>query len=463
MMMQATTDTDLAAMLLLAALEQTTSIVVQLNPKRRTLHAKQIEFRDSPAKRKVIRAGRRGGKTVGVADIAISALCAGRRVLYASPTADQLDAFWWEVTHAFASDIEAGRLYRNEVRHTLEVPNTLKRIRAKTAWNADTLRGDYADLIILDEWQLMNEDAWGLVGAPMLLDNDGDSIFVYSPPSARSRSTSKATDKLHAAKLFKRASQDTSGRWKTFHFRSHDNPHISAEAIANLAHDMTALAIRQEIFAEDVEDVPGALWKQSKIDSLRVTSAPKLKRVVVAIDPSATKTGNEAGVIVAGSGYDNHGYLLDDRSLQGSPEEWAKASVDGYHLFEADIIVAEDNNGGEMVEVTIRTIKGAPAVKRIHATRGKRTRAEPISILTDQNRIHHVGVFAPLESELTTWVTGDESPNRLDAYVWAFTELMLDASGEMGNNQPTQPSRWMERGNGDGDTERDDSGRWKRY
>lgn len=416
----------------------------KLQPTRRELHARQLEFRNSKAKRKVIRAGRRGGKTVGVADIAIEALGHGRRVLYATPTAEQLDSFWWEVTNALRHDVEIGNLYKNETEHVLELPGTKCRIRAKTAWNADTLRGDYADLLILDEWQLMNEDAWDRVGAPMLLDNDGDAIFVYTPPTAKSRSVSKAIDKLHAAKLFKRAKADTTGRWAVFHFTSRDNPHISAAAIDNLAQDMTALAIRQEIYAEDVEEVPGAIWKQKKIDELRVSNAPKLKRVVVAVDPSATKTGNEAGVIAAGLGFDNHGYVLDDRSLQGSPQEWAGQAVEGYHLHDADIIVAEDNNGGEMVEITIGTIKGAPPVKRIHATRGKATRAEPVSILYDHNRAHHVGVFAVLESEMTTWVPGDESPNRMDALVWALTELMISAAGDMPKEQPKQPSRWTD-------------------
>ena len=102
----------------------------------------------------------------------------------------------------------------------IERPGSDQRIRAKTAWNADTLRGDYADLLILDEWQLMNEEAWEVVGAPMLLDNNGDAVFIYTPPSLHSRSTSKARDPRHAAKLFQRAQADTTGRWEVFHFTS---------------------------------------------------------------------------------------------------------------------------------------------------------------------------------------------------------------------------------------------------
>src|ERR1051325_7394577 len=141
----------------------------------------------SNAKRIIIRAGRRGGKTIGVVILAIQAFLAGRRVLYVAPTAEQLATFWREVKLALAELVAAGVFYKNETEHIIEVWGTNQRIRAKTAWNADTLRGDYADLLILDEWQLMDESAWEEVGAPMLLDNNGDAVFIYTPPSLRSQ------------------------------------------------------------------------------------------------------------------------------------------------------------------------------------------------------------------------------------------------------------------------------------
>lgn len=404
-------------------------------------HARQVEFIDSPAKRKVIRAGRRGGKTVGIAIKAVRDFGAGRRILYATPTQEQIDSFWWTVTTALRADIESGRIYKNETKHILEIPGTKNRIRAKTAWNADTLRGDYADVLILDEFQLMAEDTWDKVGAPMLLDNDGDAVFIYTPPSLHTTSITKAKDPMHAAKLFKRAVADKSGRWQAFHFTSRDNPFISARAIQELAHDMSALAIRQEIDAEDEDEAPGALWtrqdKQDKngkvlygIDSRRVTAHPTLFRVVVAIDPSATRNGDEAGVIVAGVGMcdcqgkpEKHGFVLADYSIQGTPETWARESVTAFNIHQADALIAEDNNGGEMVETVIRTVPNAPYVTRVHASRGKATRAEPISAVYQQGKVHHVGVFEKLESEMTQWTPGDDSPNRMDALVWAMTEL----------------------------------------
>lgn len=386
-------------------------------------HAKQREFIVSPAKRKVIRAGRRGGKTVGVSIHAVEKFLAGKRILYAVPTSEQVDRFWTTITRALYEPIKAGVFYKNETEHIIELTGTEQRIRAKTAWSADSLRGDYADELILDEWQLMNEDAWGVVGAPMMLDNNGNATFVYTPPSLHSRSTSKADDPQHAAKLYKRALQDKSGRWAVFNFTSHDNPYLSKEALTEITNDMTSLAYRMEIMAEDVDEAPGALWKRSDIDKNRVLKAPEsLSRVVVGVDPSATSGGDEAGIITCGS-LGEHYYTLSDDSIQGSPDTWARAAVTAYYRSKADIIVAEKNNGGEMVLSVIHQVDPKVNVRLVWASRGKATRAEPIAAIAEQGRDHHVGTFAMLEDELCMWVQGDASPNRLDAKVWAMTEL----------------------------------------
>jgi len=183
---------------------------------------------------------------------------------------------------------------------------------------------------------------------------------------------------------------------------------------------------RQELEAELLEDTPGALWHLAQLDALRVKAAPALKRIVVGVDPSATTTGDEAGIIVAGLGIDGHGYVLEDASLQASPHGWGSRAVTMYHAHQADRIVAETNNGGEMVELTIRTVDDKVSYKAVHASRGKRTRAEPIAALYEQGKVHHVGTLAKLEDEQCHWTPDDEeSPNRMDAMVWALTELML--------------------------------------
>jgi phage terminase large subunit-like protein len=388
-------------------------------------HERQREFLRSEAKRRVIRAGRRGGKTVGMSIYAVEKFLEARRVLYAAPTQDQVGTFWHEVTEALRDPIEAGVFEKNETNKTIELPHTKQRIRAKTAWNADTLRGDYADVLILDEFQMMSEDTWDTVGAPMLLDNDGDAIFIYTPPSLRKRARTKARNPRHAAELFRRAKEGRE-RWAAFHFTSLDNPHISEAALQDITQDMTALAYQQEILAEDKEEAPGALWKRESIEAARVSHVPDaatLSRVCVGVDPSATSGGDECGIIAAAySAESDSFYVMGDYSKQCAPVEWARVAVSAYHEHAANVIVYESNQGGEMVAQTLRLHDDVPLFP-VWASRGKQTRAEPISLLYEQGKVHHVGALYKLEDEMCLWEPGGASPNRLDALVWALTYL----------------------------------------
>jgi hypothetical protein len=406
-------------------------------------HAEQLRFMRAEAPRRVIRAGRRSGKTTGLAIFAVEEFLKGERVLYAVPTADQFLRFWQEVTLALGEAIDAGVFRKNETLHLIERAGTEQRIRAKTAYNADTLRGDYATRLILDEWQLMNEDAWEIVGAPMMLDRAGSvAIFCYTPPSIRSAGVSKAHDPRHAAKLYEAASTDTTGRWATFHFSSHANPYISAQALTEITRDMSRLAYQQEIEALDQLETPGALWTQALIDQTRVTEAqvPALVRIVVALDPSGSSsaTSDEMGIVACGKGADGHGYTLRDASRRGTPAACARAAIHLYDSLEADALVAEVNNGGEWIGTVVQFVaaemyrqgeRATPHVhyKTVHASRGKVTRAEPVATEMEQGRIHAVGAFPELETEMTTWVPGLPSPSRMDAMVWACTELLLGA------------------------------------
>lgn len=185
---------------------------------------------------------------------------------------------------------------------------------------------------------------------------------------------------------------------------------------------------RQELNAELLDDNPGALWHLKDIDRLRVKESTMLARVVVGIDPSVKEdgSGDECGIVVAGLGYDGEFYVLDDISLAASPNGWAKEAIDnGYKRHCADRVVAEINNGGALVESVLRTVDPNVSYEGVHASRGKKTRAEPISALYEQGRVHHVGTFAKLEDEMCQWdpELSPESPNRVDALVWAITML----------------------------------------
>ena len=233
----------------------------------------QRGFVRSTALREIIRAGRRFGKTVGSAIKAVEAFlgicpaCGGtkctycnmtgwvepERVLYAAPTAEQVTKFWYEVTTALRVATEMGVFKKDETERYIESPGTELRLQARTAWNANTLRGGYWGLLILEEFQLMNEDTWTEVGVPMLLDRNGRAVFIYTPPSLKSEGVSKAKDPRHATKMFKKAQEDTTGKWETFHFTSYDNPTLNKEALASISEDMSLDAYRREILAEDDE------------------------------------------------------------------------------------------------------------------------------------------------------------------------------------------------------------------
>jgi len=190
---------------------------------------------------------------------------------------------------------------------------------------------------------------------------------------------------------------------------------------------------RQEVGGEILDDNPNALWKRGWIEAGRVMRHPRLLRIVIGVDPSGSKTGDAQGIVgagVAAHGNDAHLYTLEDATMHGTPKEWATAAVTLYYKLKANLIVAEANYGGDMVKSTIAMIDDSVPVKLIHASRGKDVRAEPVSAIYEHNekhttRAHHVGTFPELEDELCQWEPGNDSPNRLDALVWAASELML--------------------------------------
>ncbi|MDP9439068.1 MAG: terminase family protein [Actinomycetota bacterium] len=191
---------------------------------------------------------------------------------------------------------------------------------------------------------------------------------------------------------------------------------------------------RQELYADILDDVPGALWNHKMLDELRVRESQvpwdDIFRVVIGVDPSTTtgERADETGIAVVALATNNHAYVLGDESLRASPRTWARAVVEAYEDYSADMVIGETNNGGDMVAAVIRSAldpgQAMPRYKKVHASRGKRVRAEPIAALYEQGRVHHVGIFKVLEDQMTTWVPDmPNSPDRLDALVWALTEL----------------------------------------
>lgn len=230
--------------------------------------------------------------------------------------------------------------------------------------------------------------------------------------------------------------------------RTLDNAaNLSAEAVDALvaAYAGTHLG-RQELEGEYVENVEGALWTQGGIDAHRLRSPSVMSRIVVGVDPAGS-VNTETGIVAAGAvmrdclcGSDEflpHAQVLADDSLKASPDGWGRRVVETFDSVQGDRVAGERNYGGDMVESTIRTIRPGIPFVFTQATRGKLVRAEPIAALYEQGRVHHVGVFDQLEAEMTTFTADSPwSPNRLDALVWALTELNIAAAVESMVPQP---------------------------
>ena len=194
---------------------------------------------------------------------------------------------------------------------------------------------------------------------------------------------------------------------------------------------------RQELFAEVLDDLPGALWTRPMFEDHRIKAAPEMQRIVVAVDPSGTAgdsdDGDSIGIVVAGKGVDGRAYVLADRTCKLSPDGWGRRVVAAYHEFGADRIVAERNFGGAMVQHVIRTIDSKASYKEVTASRGKVMRAEPIAALYEQGKVSHLGGLEALEDQCCLigpdGYIGEGSPDRVDALVWALSELMLGDQG----------------------------------
>lgn len=294
-----------------------------------------------------------------------------------------------------------------------------------SAANPEALRGPQFDCAWSDELAKWNRcrDTWEMLQFCLRLGERPRQIVTTTPrdnPVLRMIMDLPGTAMTHAATAANRA-------------------FLSADFVDRLtaAHGGTALG-RQELDGELLTETEGALWSRRLIEAGRVHGVPDLQRVVVAVDPPVTGGGDadECGVIVAGllSGGTPGGgeiFVLADQSIQGAgPLKWAERAVEAYHAHQADRLIAEVNQGGDLVETVLRQVDRDVSYRSVRATRGKRVRAEPVAALYEQGRVHHVGAFPELEDQMCSFTAaglpGGRSPDRLDALVWAVTDLLLD-------------------------------------
>jgi len=302
-----------------------------------------------------------------------------------------------------------------------------------TLYSADEperLRGPQHDATWCDElgsWRY--PEAWDMLMLGMRSGNDPRVVVTTTP---------------RPTKLIRALIADPTAvvtRGSTYENRTNLAPAFLQQIIRK--YEGTRLG-RQELEAEILDDVPGALWTRGVIEASRASAVPTLIRVVVAIDPAATSSedADETGIIVAGRDGQGQGWVLADASGRYPPAEWAKTAIAAYRAHRADRVVAEVNNGGEMVEATLRVIDPNVSFAAVRASRGKLTRAEPVAALYEQGRVHHLGVFPQLEDQMCGFVPADHgdfgqrptggSPDRADALVWALSDLLIEPMSDQG-------------------------------
>jgi phage terminase large subunit-like protein len=369
-------------------------------------------------------AGRGAGKTRSGAEAIKDWITSGQcgRVALIAPTAgDARDVMIEGESGLMAISSNSNRPNFEPSKRRLTWPNGAI-ATLYSAEESDRLRGPQHDGLWADELA-----AWK--GAQSVWDMAMLGLRLGRNPRAIVTTTPRPIPLLKA--LLKRSGQDvTVTRGSTFDNRANLAPTFLTQIVGR--YQGTRLG-RQELMAELLEDVQGALWSRDLLESNRRVNVdvPPLKRVVVAIDPavSVSEASDETGIIVAGLGTDDRGYLLEDCSGKFSPIDWAREAIRLYRKWGADRIVAEINQGGLMVEQTVRTVDQNVSFKAVHAHRGKLVRAEPVAALSEQHRILHVGAFVELEDQLCTFSPGSsDSPDRLDAYVIGFTEMMVDTA-----------------------------------
>ena len=371
-------------------------------------------------------AGRGAGKTFAGSEFILDAIAAGakRVALVGATGADVRDVMIEGPSGILIRAAARGwkrPLYQPSRRRVIVYTpdNTPAMAFIYSAEEPDRLRGPEHEAAWADEiaaWKY--EDAW---------DNLQFGMRIGAHPRTIATTTPKPVPLVR--KLVKRA-KDTRSVAIT-RGRTKDNErNLSPIFLQEITDRYAGTRLgRQELEGELLEDVEGALWTIANLDAHRIATLPEgveLRAIVVGVDPAATSNddSDETGIVAVGAGSDKRGYVLADASLIGAPLVWARTAVASYRAHEANTIVVETNNGGEMVTQTIRTVDPAVPVTPVHASRGKQTRAEPISALYEQGWVSHVGSFPQLEDQMTQWVPGLKSPDRMDALVWACTALL---------------------------------------
>lgn len=335
--------------------------------------------------------------------------------------------YWWVAPIYSQAEIAFKRLYHIVAESGIYNINLSKLsittprgtiITFKSADHPDSLYGENVHAFVFDEFSRAKEDAWFALRT------------TVSYTQAPGKFIGNVIARNWAWELARRAEKGEDSDFEYFRINAYQAIRagiLSKHEIDQAKKDLP-MRIFKMLYMAEYAEIEGALWTWDLIDKNRVNDYPNLVRLAIAIDPAVTSTkeSDETGIIIGGKSADENYYILKDLSGIYSPQIWAKKAISAYNEWKADRIVAEVNNGGDLVETIIRNIDNNISYSKVNASRGKIRRAEPIEALYEQNRVHHVGRFTELEEQMTTYRgdSGDPSPDRMDALVWLITFLM---------------------------------------
>jgi len=373
----------------------------------------------------IVPKGRRFGATKGAGNASIEWCLDGDKILWGDTINSNIDRYFerYFLPELKKNDIEYNY---NKQHKQLNIGNGY--IDFRSADRPENWEGFGYDKIILNEAGIILKNKYLYTNAvlPMMMDSPNSLLIAMGVPKGK---LIKNNEEHPFYTLFKSAKNKQEGYYLR-QYTSYDNPLLSENDVKELAQEikrMNPAMEQQEIYGQFVDGATGVLWTPELI--IHRDTIPQFKKIVTAIDPSGTKDGDEVGIVSVGKCFNNNYYVLTDLSGGYSPLEWATISINELKAIKGNALVAERNYGGDMVKANIHSVDKNVKVIEVSASRGKDVRAEPIVSLYEQGCVYHVRGLHKLENEMLTWVPGiGKSPNRVDALVWAITELMKNSS-----------------------------------
>ena len=381
----------------------------------------QIFFGSDDYRFIIVPKGRRFGATQGAIQAACEWAIEGESVLWGDTINSNIDRYFDRYARPVLKDLDYNF---NRQQKQLTFPFCKGHIDFRSADNPENWEGFGYKRVILNEAGIIlkNEYLYTNAVLPMLMDYPDSRLYALGVPKGKVGKDKKRDHPFYI--LYKNALNKVPG-YIHYDYTSYDNPFLSSDDIAMLESEirrMNPAMVDQEINGKFVDGAGGTMWSPEMIR--HVDRVPELKTIVVAVDPSGSKDGDEVGIIGIGIGDNGNLYVLSDRTKGCTPREWATLCTNELHALKGNCIVAERNYGGDMVKANIRSVDDMVRVVEVNASRGKDIRAEPIVSMYEDGKVFHVRGLHKLENEMLTWVPNvGKSPNRVDALVWGATHL----------------------------------------